>query len=333
MSGFWQPIFHFFQRLLSNWANFLLSGLPVGVRPYFRMIGDLEPVAIEGMSLESFSISSLQEKNVALYLKSSVVLTHQFTVSREALRDIKNAVRLEVERALPITSSELIHAYRVNKVAESDLSKVTVFAVRRHLLDQLFIAAKQAGRTIEDVFLYAGGNDNHVRLPLDVIRRRKWLRGGVALVLLGAIVFIASIFPGVYMGRLQEAINDTDMAIVELRQKTAKIAGLQRQVRKMQNLAQAVYDQRHRAQILDLFVQLTDASPDTIVFEELRLDGSRLFIRGTALAPEEWVLSLQENPAFRNVTLESVLGIDKDQARRFEIRLDAVWPNDRGREG
>jgi Tfp pilus assembly protein PilN len=97
----------------------------------------------------------------------------------------------------------------------------------------------------------------------------------------------------------------------------------------MEDLAAAVSRERNSGDLVNLLHQLTLASPDDVSLDELRMDGRRLAIRGTARAPEAWVVELQNHPAFNDVTLLSVVGTERDSFRRFEVRMDYILSSER----
>lgn len=302
------------------------QGLPPRVQPYLNIAPathELSFAAAEDFDKQALEIPS---SFVSAVLRNDLILANTMFLPTAASGEIRNAVSLEVERVMPLLSSEILVTHQLNRRLDGGV-EVSYFAIRRQTAEALFNWATRSGLVIQSVFLDLGGK--RVEMPFSSLKRRKALLYSAATACVVSLLYLLALLPDLYLARLETAITQTGNEIADLRRNTAKIAVLQRQVRSLRSLSDAIHDEKSQAQLLEMLVQLTEASPDTVAFDSLRLDGRRIFVRGNAHHPEEWVLQIQQNPVFANVELASVIGGDTTTARQFEVRLDIIWPSER----
>lgn len=332
MTGFWNPALAWIWRTLSALGAALISALPKKLQPFLPLVDDAQTIRVNHHN-DLTSIETEPDAHlVSIEIGPDLVLSHNFALPLAAKGDAGNAVKLEAERILPLDTEEFHLTHRLGQPLGGDAVEVQMMAIRRRLADAIFNWAGQRHVIIKRIALASAGDLPAMSLSFSTITVRNLVRAAAVVSLVATAMYVATRLPNLYAARLEAAIDATDADIAASRRQTAQIAGLQRQMRAMETLASAIEERRRDAQLLDLMVQLTKASPDTVSLEELRIEGQRLALRGTAQSPEDWVVTLQRNPAFRDVSLSSVLGEDRDGNRRFEIRMDAVWPSERSED-
>ena len=333
MTGFWNPVSLFLRAFLLGWGNALLSGLPARLQPYFRIS---PPVCQRRVGcrddLEELFSEFPEGHEAQITIAGELSLHYEFSIPITARHEVKNIVRLEAERVLPLDAELLTTSFQIERRAGSDVLAVHLVAIEKQLSDQIFTAATKHHVVLSKLSVEHEHEGEVSKIPLSfaVFARQVAVRWGVVALLIITGMGILSQAPAIYGRRLEKAIVETDSKIRELRLQTETIASLQRRVRVMQSLAGAVENERRKSRYVDLIKQLTEASPDDVVLHELRIDENRLSIRGVANAPEEWVLALQNNDAFEEVTLNSIVGAGDGRGRRFDLRMGFVWPAERG---
>ncbi len=308
---------------IAVWFEALVSLVPKRMRRYFLFAEPSIALRLETESSVDTAFSQLhQGSSVDVELGAGLILSRQFRIPLEAENEVEKVVRLEVERIMPLPLNQLIYSFTAN-VTDSG-SDVIVSAARKTLSDAIISACDRHGLALNSVTPMNTRENNSVPFNYSFLTRRHALRVTMILTLLLVVAFIFSAMPKLYASRLEAAIARIDDEVSQTRRQTESIAGLQRQMRVMQGLYQSVEQERQVSSALDLLKVLTDSSPDGVVFEDVRLDGNRLFVTGVAVAPESWVLDLERAPAFSNVSLSSVVGMDDNLSKRFEIRFNLV---------
>lgn len=326
MSGFWTPIIDGITTFFRGWGYALVETAPSWAKPHLAH-------AWSPLDIDIAETGSLRHRtdlighDLDLILAPEFILEHRFHVPEAAVKEMKRVVALEAERVMPISAGKLITSFTFQKTPEVTGTTVCLVATRRSLIQNLLDDAEDSRLTVRSIRTNASSGP--IEFPIPALRRRRQLSVGVMVLAALTALFIVSMAPTLYLDKLNTRVSDTDRAIREAKTKTRKIAGLQRQVKSLQSLANAVQSAQDHSRIIELLATLTKASPDDIVISELNLDDQRLRISGRGNSPENWVLSLQKQPAFKDVRLTSVLGQANDEKRRFEIRLTVIWPAER----
>ena len=316
-------------KMLSAWANALLSVLPDSIRPYFHYKEPGTTVVVEnGDDVPALLSDVKPSAEVDFRLTEGIVLQRQFMMPLAAKGDAVKIVRLELERIMPLPADQLVHAFTLDTQHSKENALVTLTAARKSLADAIFLACEQRRCSVGSIGV-AGENDAPTVFKFPELQRRSFSRAGVVLAGLVSLLLILGLLPGMYNQRLEQAIAAIDEQVSTTRRQTEAIAGLQRQVRVMQGLFQSVQERRQASSALELLNELTAVSPDDVVFEDVRLDSGRLFVTGIAVAPENWVLTLEDSETFSNVTLSSVIGLEDNLSKRFEVRFDITHRQER----
>ena len=329
MTGFWNPFLEIIRSFLKAWRDALLSGLPVKAQQALRLVDLPSKIQVDDLSEVNQQILAVApDKEIAFILAEKLVLRHRIFVPEAASQDAKSVVHLEAERIMPLSMDQLTLSFKIIGTANAGLIAIDVIAIRKSTLDLLQTSARKLNRNVREIFVDECESWSKIVVAVPAVQRRKYIRATLIVASIAFLFYILSTVPQLYQNRILSEIKSVDLEIRESRRKTEAIAGLRRQVRAMQSLSNAVQTEQKKARIVDLLVQLTKASPDDIALDVFRVDGTRVFVSGSAAAPENWVIDLEKNPAFENVVLSSVRGGDEALGRRFEIRFDAVWPGD-----
>lgn len=331
MNGFLKKLALLLTQWLEAWGKLLLSTMPEGVRRIFHARDAAVEINVTSQGDWANKIGQQDDLHCAVFkIDQALVLSHSFPISAAAAKEIDSVVSLEAERIMPVDASELYVTHDQSSQLGSGELRVHIAAVRKSLVNSIIFWAKEKKVEINAIELAVSGSD-FAYLPLrlkDMMWRSFWRHSFIVASVVGILIFLTSL-PSIYVERLQNETFAVELAVRELRSRTQEIAGLQRQVTAMEGLSASVEAIEKQGQLVDLFVQLTDASPDDIVFNEVRLDGRRLFLVGEADAPEDWVFAVQKQDAFDAVQLSSVLIANDPSRKRFEVRMDAVWPSER----
>ncbi|WP_417452074.1 PilN domain-containing protein [Kordiimonas sp.] len=325
MIGFWNPLLKFLGASLQLWACALLDGLPARLRQFFSAGPSTSKVILGSPAdISDAFLTHVESKEVDLCVRDDLRIAYSFVVPVAALGEVKNIVALEAERALPLTANLLHMAYTTMRISDTGTAKVQLVAIRRDVVDLIVNSARRSHVNLNEITI-EDDDKVAVALPFWPIKKRKILRWFSIIGLTVLLLIVCSLVPTIYKERLEAEIEATEDLTRNLRRQTEGIAVLQRQVRAMQGLSEAVEAERLKSRHIDLLRELTANSPDEIVFQDLRVDGSRIFVRGVAPAPEEWVLLLQSKKAFQDVTLVSIVSTKDREKKRFDLRLDFVW--------
>jgi hypothetical protein len=269
------------------------------------------------------------QREINWHLGSGLVLAHKFFVPVGALRDINKVVGLEVERIMPLPHDQLVYSYMMSRIPSRGGAVVRLYTARRVVTDAIFFASEKYGLQVRSICPNSKDDENQIDFKFRPLQIRSVTRSVIIFALLIGFMFSISLMPRVYKSRLESEIAEIDASVSQTRRQTEAIAGLQRQMQVMQTLYQSVQREQEQTKVVNLLSKLTEISPDDVVFEDFRLDGNRVYIKGIAVAPENWVLDLEKAEAFENVSLSSVIGLDDLLSKRFEVRFDVVSMNDR----
>jgi len=326
MTGFWNPIWAFVKSLFNIWAKALLAGFPQKMQHILQVVDEPKRIRVKTLNnLEKEMLSVAVEDEICFELDETLILRHEMLVPVAAIGDARNVVRLEAERIMPLAASRLSICHKVADVFNRDLIPVEVVATRQVTIMALLDLSKKLGRNIHSITTSTDDKKPSIAFSVSNIMRRKLLRGALLVCSVLFILVTLSAVPQLYQSRLLGEIKKIDLRIQETRRQTDTIAGLQRQVRALKGISDAVQEEKDAANIIELLVLLTKASPDDIVLDIFRIDGQRVFVSGVADAPENWVIELEQNSAFENVVLSSVRGGEDSLSKRFEIRFDILW--------
>lgn len=312
-------------RAFSFFGRSLLEILPVKLRPYFQYT---TPAFIINLDAETELEQALKELPIGSELRfeldASLVLKKDLEFPKAAKSDLSKAVQLEIDRIAPLQADKLAISFRAVGFYKDEKILVRSGILRKEKLQNILKAASVLGHHVSAV-LASEENAETLQFSHSAISRRKLLRASLVIGSVISSIYLLSLFPGRYHDKINAEIEVLDQQILETRRQTEKIAGLQRQMRALQDLSEAVLVERKKANVVEIFAQLSDDSPDDVSFDLLRIDGDRVFLSGTAVAPENWVIELAKSPAFQNVVLASVRGQEGEAARHFEVRLNLVW--------
>lgn len=312
------------------WGRALQAGAPAWLQPHLRLYGEVASVDIAGADVApAFERVAGSCTQVEAWVSGHTVLRHDFIVPKAVAGELRRVVNLEAARVMPVDAQKLAFSFRVTGEAGEGRLGVTLLAVRQSLLDKIVVGAQKLGLEILAVRSGAAGDGAPFEFAVPSIRRRRLSRllAVVGLSLLAGVLLNGA--AGYYVSRVEDALADTDRQIILARKKTDRISSLQNRLQAMQSLAAAVHSERASQQLVELFDQLTANSPDNVVFEDLRIDGRNVVIRGRADAPEEWALALEGATAFEDVSLLSVRQAEGETVKQFELRLRALWPFER----
>lgn len=321
MTGFWSPLGTVFTTLSTSMFGSVLEAAPAWLRKY--LVLSEKPVTLEVSSPDEVDFAQARAaSDVDILLHEKLFLVHEMEIPAEAKSEVSRVVAMEAERVMPLRTSCLHIAYSVSEGTKKGPLKATIIAVRRSMVSALLRKAVRHNIQIRSIAAPVGDQAISLNVPeLNQRRYKKAISVCMAFIMFFTIIGMA---PSFYFDQLVEEVTATDAAIRVVKKNTSQIAGLQKQVQTLQQLSTTVQSAKENHRILSLFAELTEASPDSVVIDEFRMDGSRLYISGRASAPEEWVIQLQQNSMFDAVRLTSVLG-QQDGSRRFEIHMQIVW--------
>ena len=326
MTGFWTPLWTAIKGVHESSRNALIAAAPAWVRPKLAF-------QIPAQVLTVHTAKDLHASDIApgysirIELPVEDVLHHRFIVPRVAAHELRRICRLEVARVMPLAADKLVYSFRPEADRQSGDLAVELFVVRRSQVEGLLQAARDQGVAVSAVGISGARHSADFTLP--ILARKRLLSVGAIFASLMFAFYVASTAPDPYLAKLSQAIEKVDEDIRLARANTAKIAGLQRQVQKLETLSSAIERVGGQSQIVDLFDAVTNLSPDDLVVDEFRLDDRKLFLSGYAKNPEDWVIELQRSNAFENVRLTSVLSADGER-QRFDVVLSVRWPSERG---
>lgn len=326
MIGFWTPIWRWIELFLVGWGRALHEAAPPWLQRHLKASNN--PTRIDLNSASGIEChGSLAGRDIDVVLTSDLVLCHTCWFPETVYQEVNKAIALEAERVMPVAADQLYIAHQITSKVSGAPLEVHLVAAQKRVVDQILQNGKKGGLTIRSVAAEFDG----LVVPFSLkvtwslkLKRQMTLFAGVAIAL-----FISLQIPKLYLNHLDTGITATDQAIQLARKNTVKIAGLQKRVDTLQGLSSAVSTVKKEGQALELLSVLTAMSPDEVSIEEMRLDGQRLYLGGRAVAPEDWVISLQQNAAFEDVRLTSVFGQTNEQIRRFEVHAKVLWPHER----
>lgn len=307
--------------LFQWWHMSLLSVLPEKMRPWLEYREPAVDVEIDNEDQLEDAIAGIpQHSLINVRLGKDLVLRRQVSAPIVGRRDVPGIVRLELERLMPLPVDQLIYAYSTKRL--EDTIEIDLVVARKAFSDALFMSCTRNNVVVNRVWARLDQSGINATFRFPTIVKRNFLRSCLVFVFFALLTLSISVIPSVYNDRLEQEILAIDDQVAATRQQTESIAGLQRQMQVMQGLYLAVKDKRREASALSILNNLTSASPDDVVFEDVRLDAGRLYVTGIAVAPENWVLTLENSPFFSDVTLSSVVGLSDNLSKRFEVRFD-----------
>ncbi len=325
MTGFWSPLVGAFATFFAVWGRSLRQALPekLGERLRFeRNCTDFHAGGPEDIE----HAQRATDTDVRLILDHKATVTHSCHMPRAALREIERAVAVEASRAMPLKTSELIISHAVSSKTNTNNVAVTIVAARKNFVYQLLTACKDKKMTISAIAVESETGLIPLHIPY-LRRQRVWRTSSICLAALTLLLLLSQI-PAMYLSSLQRDLIEVDDAIQVAQKNTAQIARLQRQMRSMRGLSEAVRNAKNEAQILELLSILTDSSPDDVVINRFNLTGERLSLTGRSRSPEEWVLKLQQLPVFGSVRLTSVRAFGGGETKDFDLICLINWPEE-----
>lgn len=308
--------------------QWLWLSLPESVRSRLRL--DAIPKKI---NFTATSLTKLDNSNLRPGDEVEVVLDPKSVVSRDVVvpvlsrSDLRNALKLEAHRVFPVDQEHLAVAYRRASLQENGASQIRVAAVKRTLIDGLSDNLKSRGGILSRVSVAIGSPALELNFKLPAANRLKGARTLLSLAFVLTAIAGLALGPGYYLERLQTRIEELDENITSARQYTSSIVRLQNEISTKKSLVERLHKERITQRLIPLFSDLSMATPDNIVFQEVRLDRNRIFVSGKALAPEDWLLSLSDNASFTDAALASITQDGAGTAKRFEMRATYIWPN------
>lgn len=325
MTGFWSPIVGAFATFFAAWGRSLRQILPEKLGERLRFDRNCIDFYVKGPEdIHHAKVSA--DADIRLILNRKATVTHSCHMPRAALREIERAVAVEAARAMPLNTSELIISHAVSSKTNTNNVAVTIVAARKNYVYQLLTASKDKKMAISAIAVE--GETGLVPLHISHLRRQRlWRTGSICLAALTLLLLLSQI-PAMYLSSLERDLIEVDDAIQSAQKNTAQIARLQRQMRSMRGLSEAVRKAKDEAQILELLSILTNSSPDDVVITRFNLTGERLSLTGRSRSPEEWVIKLQQLPVFGSVRLTSVRAFGAGETKDFDLMCLINWPEE-----
>jgi Tfp pilus assembly protein PilN len=307
----------------TNWGTILHRSLPDSLKPLTTYLH--ATVALDMNELlenPRKTLNGLKADQITIVTTpESSVLRYSFMLPISARNDLKNVIALEANRVLPINPALLDYGWAVEKVEDNHLVCIHIAVLRKSTMEEVRQRIRHYNIPVYDFVLPRSSKGPKIRFSIPEITKFKiW-----PLATLSAnfifMMFLLSVLPDLYRTRLQNALQDTEIKIEEMRQATSTIASLQSKIQTMESVSGLVESYRQSNLTIPLFETLTKASPDHVVLQDIQFDRNKLFLTGTSSTPEQWALSLEAHKSFHDVRLTSVFDQEANDRRRFEIRM------------
>lgn len=281
------------------------------------------PVGADGLDAAALPAEA---GDLVLQMAEPVILIAHtgFTVVNRINRHA--AARLAVHRILPVPAKDCHIAYVSNGGKADGASGVTIVALRKTDLAHLTAEVEKTGHRVSHVeFL-----DGRARVLSRFRTWRMWRRYAQRWVSVGAVFLIAALIalqiPATYADRLTVELTRVDTAIAAARENNKSVESLRKELVMIETLQAAVDVRMGESRLVDLISLLTQAAPDDVVIQDLRYERGTLMLGGRADIPENWAITLGEQPWFDAVRLTAVLDRADGAGREFKMAISVNWP-------
>ena len=305
-------------RLFRQISVILLRPVPPLFRQYLRL--EQKPVYntyrnLGGPSKNTGPIAQ------ALNPQSVLSYTGHLTVSNGS--ELYGAVQMMAARVLPVSNDKLEIIVNITDRREGLGKAAKIDAVPRAELDGLNQQMRSINHRIAFYILPNANGFSRLYTPAQITSRA----GRILLLLPMVFLLLLSIHFVVigYEKKIDILAASTDADVRTLREQTQAISGMKVELDALQEMSDFVFLQQQEGQFISFFAELTSASPDDVVFDEISINDRSVLLKGRAKSPEEWVLTLETRERFQDVRLRSVFDRTTSEQRRFEVTLTYDW--------
>ena len=302
------------------WVEICQPGLSSGGRPWtavlpFQELGDLvnRQPSLAGTRMP-----------VDVVISSCFVLDHMLSLPAAAKSHFSQAVSLQLERVMPLTSDAIYHAGCRQEADEDDRIRAHVRAVRRDRVDDILRRLAGNGVRVRHVLLASSHTDG-TALPIAGVARPQgpaafgpWFV--VVLAGLAGVLFWSSLM--LYTAKLDRSAAAFRQQIGEVRGQAERTVVLRAQLRELIDRGAFLRQELGRPSAVRVLAQLTEAVPDGAWVSEFRLQGEQVRLVGAGRDPGGLIGRLEAMPLFEDVRLVRVFD-DRaaDRGQRFEVSL------------
>ncbi len=275
---------------------------------------------------------------VGLIILKEQCLERTARVPRAAREDIGAILRLEIESATPFSSDAIYWDYTVLPNREdSELLQVQYLIARNSIVE----AAKQRLEQADLKILFAAVLDDAAStlLGYDLLRRsvprfatagKSWRR---YTILFAASAMIASIFS--VLDQQDAALRQLDQEILARRKIASEMQALsKKEMIRADSIAELVALRNTGPRLVDVWLNLTRAIPDSAWLSDLQFDGTEVELTGFAASAASLVDVLSRAPEWTEITFKAPVTMDERAGREhfvLGLRLRAPSPLARSR--
>lgn len=339
---------------LGWWANELSGMVPHGVRDLISSSGEQLALYLEGGHVRICQlgtgspfgtsspptaaedaeawrkISALAGKglppSLTLIAPYSACLERRIEIPRKARHNAGRILDLDLERATPFKSKDVLTAYVVDAAPEQKGALCArQFVLKRETVVRALSEAEQAGATVRRIScLTSNGRET---LPINFLEagtpsaRRgndTWVRK-----LTVGLVLLAGLATALAMWRNERALAALDRQMAEVRMQLGARVGQGSATASAAQEAAAV--QARKAQAVPAVVlldEITRLLPDDTYLSELRVSGRSIELSGLSRRASDLVGALEKCTYFGDATLTAPVTFDPNADReRFNLRL------------
>ena len=312
------------------WLSGLQKALPLNLlekrQPRQSFFSDRQTISIlndtgESQLTENYSESmsadmrqALQDaknKQFVLLLDESMLLQKQLTFPRMSDADLQNALKYHLSSATPFQPDQLYFDYIYTPTDEG--VSVQLIAVPRHVVQASLDFISESGQSVERMATRKFPDINllpHERKQ-SMASATRW-RIAAAIVLLFLVVAI--VLTPLIQKRAQLILLDAELATVK--QLAKPLIDKKNVVLKQYSAAKRLLDM-HAANKAELRIlnQLSDLIPDSAWLMELRVDGTKIKIRGESDEAIGLLETLQNSKLFTDVHFLSPVSTNRKTGR------------------
>ncbi len=336
------------------WSNELFGMVPLGLRDLISSSGDQLALYLEtghvricqsgaGSPLETSNpptaaddaeawrrISTLAGKGQPLSLTvivpHSACLERRMEIPRKARSNVGRILELDLERATPFKSKDVLTAYIVDAApGQNGALCARQFILKRETVARILAEAERAGATVRRISCLA--SNGRETLPINFLEAGtpSAPRGNDAWVpkLAVGLVVLTGLATGLAMWRNERALAELNRQTAEARmQLDARVGQGNGTVSAVQEAAAVQARKARTVPAVVLLDEITRRLPDDTHLSELRVSGRTIEMSGLSGRASDLIGALEKSQFFGDATLTAPVTFDSNaNGERFNLRL------------
>ena len=268
----------------------------------------------------------VDDPEIVLLLPETLVLNRRINMPLAAERELKQAIRYDLDRQTPFNPDEVFFDYRVmERKPDAGQMDIELVVVPKASLEKQLSGLSQAGLGIHRIDIQSSTEQvtgvGYNLLPYDQRARRVNRRGRFHLMLGIIVVILLAIVMWQSLNLRRDALSDYEAAADEARQEARLVANMTTEFEDALEAARFLNTEREkRPPVLVLLNEITRVIPDDTYLQRLIVNGCEAQLQGLSGSSQQLIELVNQSELLDGALFRGPISIDpRSNRERFNL--------------